>query len=287
MQTLTRTGNTRLTSRHSSRSYIYDARFLPDGQAKAVVIFVHGFKGFKDWGTFNLIADYFARQGFVFVKLNLSHNGTTPEQPADFADLEAFGHNNFSIELDDLDVLINHLEQGESPIPPQEMDLSRLALIGHSRGGGLVLLKAAEDARVKAVVGWAAINNLEERWPPSFIEEWKEKGVVHIENSRTNQKMPLYYQLVENFLENKDRLDIPEAVKNMSQPLLIIHGTGDETLPYQMAHDLVSWHSQANLLLIPEGNHTFGGAHPWTEQDMPADTLQLVEESAAFLKKHL
>lgn len=287
MDTLRYTGNKLLTSKHQNRSFLYDARFQANGRKKPVILLVHGFKGFKDWGTFNIIADDFARQDFVFVKVNLSHNGTSPEHPLDFVDLEAFGNNNFCIELDDLEVLIDHLNGGNSGIPAEEMDLSRLALIGHSRGGGLVLLKAAEEHRVKAVVTWAAINNLEERWPQSFLDDWKEKGVVYIENSRTNQQMPLYYQLVENFQKNKARLDIPQAVSQLQQPLLVIHGSGDETLPYQMAHDITSRKKDAELLIIEDSNHTFGGAHPWEENVLPPDTVQVVEATARFLKKHL
>ncbi|WP_435524823.1 hypothetical protein [Chryseobacterium indoltheticum] len=39
------------------------------------------------------------------VKFNFSHNGTTVEDPENFADLEAFGNNNYSKELSDLGVL--------------------------------------------------------------------------------------------------------------------------------------------------------------------------------------
>lgn len=287
MNRLIKTGDQLLHSLHQHRRFIYDARFLADGRPKPIVLFVHGFKGFKDWGPFNLMADYFAQNGFVFVKMNLSHNGTTPEHPYDFVDLEAFGHNNFEIELDDLSIMLDNLEEGQSAIPAHELDIRRLALIGHSRGGGLVLLKAAEEPRVKAVVSWAAINNLKERWPQDFLDDWKEKGVVYIENARTNQKMPLYFQLVENFEKNKDRLDIPAAVKALRQPLLVIHGTADETLPYQMAEAIASWKKDAQLLLIPDSNHTFGGTHPWREEELPADTLKVAQASITFLEKHL
>ena len=55
-----------------------------------LILFVHGFKGFKDWGTHNLVAKFFAENGFSFLKFNFSHNGTTPEHPIDFVDLGAF-----------------------------------------------------------------------------------------------------------------------------------------------------------------------------------------------------
>ena len=43
---------------------------LPDNNNNKVVIFSHGFKGFKDWGPFNEIAEYFAKNNFIFVKFN-------------------------------------------------------------------------------------------------------------------------------------------------------------------------------------------------------------------------
>ena len=40
-----------------------------------IVIFIHGFMGFKDWGAWHLMAKVFAKAGFFFVKFNFSHNG--------------------------------------------------------------------------------------------------------------------------------------------------------------------------------------------------------------------
>ena len=61
---------------------------------KPLVIFSHGYKGFKDWGCWNLVAEAFKNSGFAFVKFNFSHNGGTIKQPLDFPDLDAFDENN-------------------------------------------------------------------------------------------------------------------------------------------------------------------------------------------------
>ncbi len=89
-----------ITSTVHNKPILADIRYISNQDKKPLILFVHGFKGFKDWGIFNMMADEFAKKGFVFMKINLSHNGTTPEQLIDFADLEAFGNNNFTIELD-------------------------------------------------------------------------------------------------------------------------------------------------------------------------------------------
>tara|TARA_Y100000991_G_C21783146_1_gene268087 strand:- start:102 stop:404 length:303 start_codon:yes stop_codon:yes gene_type:complete len=72
-----------------------------------LIIFSHGFKGFKDWGAFNLISNIFANSGLNFLKFNFSHNGISPENLLEFTDLNSFGHNNLSIELEDLESVIN------------------------------------------------------------------------------------------------------------------------------------------------------------------------------------
>ncbi|SMB91728.1 Dipeptidyl aminopeptidase/acylaminoacyl-peptidase-like [Hymenobacter roseosalivarius DSM 11622] len=275
-----------LTCARHTRPFAADAHFLPDGQAKPVIIFVHGFKGFKDWGHFNVLADYVARQGFVFVKLNLSHNGIVPGGTGDLEDMEAFGNNNFSLELDDLGALLDSLYwPGKAAIPPAEMDLSRLFLVGHSRGGGLAMLKAAEDARVRAVAAWAPISDIDQRWSAEVMQRWQAEGVQYIDNTRTGQRMPLYYQLAEDFKANKDRLDIPTNVREkLRQPLLILHGDEDETLPVSMAHDLKSWKPDAELVILPGAGHMFGGKHPWKEDQLPTLAQEVADRTIAFFK---
>ena len=287
MEKLQLVPNTVLRARHHNRPFIYDARFLQTGKPKPVIIFVHGFKGFKDWGPFNLLANEIAREGFVFTKLNLSHNGTTPENPLEFADLEAFGRNTFSMELDDIGTFIDYLAEGGSNVPDSEADFSRFLMIGHSRGGGLAILKTFEDKRIHALATWAAINDIDQRWPEAYIQEWKRKGVQQIYNSRTGQTMPLYYQIVEDYFQNKKRLDIPKAVKNMKQPHLIVHGTQDETVPVEIAKEMGQWNSKAELILVKDANHTFGGQHPYTESVLPTHMHKVIQETVAFFKKHL
>lgn len=268
------------------RPFTADASFVPDGSSKPIVVFAHGFKGFKDWGHFDLLAKYFAEAGFVFVKFNFSHNGTSVEDDSDMHDLEAFGKNNFSLELDDLKALLDELHQTDGPVQQKELNLEQVYLIGHSRGGGTVLLKAAEDTRVKAVSTWAAVNNFNQRWDELELENWKQEGVQWIANARTGQKMPLYYQIVEDYKANAHRLEIPKVIQNMTQPLLILHGVDDETLPVQMAHDLKQWKSDAELHLLPDTNHSFGGSHPYPEDTLPDAARVAADLTIDFFRKH-
>jgi dipeptidyl aminopeptidase/acylaminoacyl peptidase len=261
-----------------------DIKYIPSKDKKPLILFVHGFKGFKDWGVFNLFANEMANRGFIFMKINLSHNGTTPENLTDFEDLEAFGNNNFTIELHDLKDSIDYLYSENNIIPNDEIDYNQLNLAGHSRGGGLVILKAREDDRIKKVITLAAISDLSKRWPESFLKEWRDKGVQYIENKRTNQLMPLYVQLYDDVLENPDRLSIPNAIKEMKQPLLAFHGTKDETLPIEMAYQIKEMKPDTELIIYENENHVFGAAHPWKENKLPQTFENILNEIERFLK---
>jgi pimeloyl-ACP methyl ester carboxylesterase len=255
--------------------------------ARPVIVFVHGFKGFKDWGHFPLLGRFFAKQGFVFIKLNLSHNGVVVGGTGDLEDLEAFGNNNFSHELNDLGQLLDALHaSGATPLPAAALDLSRIYLIGHSRGGGLVLAKAAEDPRVKAVATWAAVATLSPPWPAEVLAQWQREGVIHIPNARTGQQLPLYYQIAEDYRAHQARFDLAALVPQLRQPLLIVHGDLDETVPLSAAETLLARQPNAELFIVPEAGHQFGGRHPWPEAELPPLARLVAERTATFFNEH-
>lgn len=262
---------------------ILDYAFTENEKQKPVVLFAHGFKGFKDWGHFNKLMECFSQQGFAFVKFNFSHNGGTVEQPIDFPDLEAFGNNNYSKELDDLSTVIDWIENCEE-LPLSEVNKKEIYLVGHSRGGGVSILKAAEDLRIKKLVTWAAVSDLFARLPED-LSAWEKDGVVYVANARTNQQMPMYYQFVEDMMRNKERFDIEWAEKNLKIPHLIIHGNLDEAVNVNEAYDLNKWNSNATLYLIEGANHTFGAKHPFHDEVFPEDVVKVLTKTIEFLKE--
>lgn len=286
MADLQKVENFPLFSQHNQKKFGLDAHFLADGLPKPVVLFIHGFNGFKDWGHFNLIGEYFARQGFVWVKFNLSHNGTSYEQPTSFVDEEAYAHDYFSRDLDDIGTVLDFLWSADCPFASQ-MDLNRAAIIGHSRGGALALLKAGEEARIRAVATWASITSTLHFWNPQNIETVRRDGKIGVYNGRTKQQMYLNYEYYEDVLQNSERLDVERAVRSLTIPTLIAHGTADESISPQSAETLLQWKPNAQLHWVEDANHTFGGKEPWETDTLPAFTLALAENTLAFLKQHL
>ncbi len=265
---------------------LLDVSFIRNKQPKPIVIFVHGFKGFKDWGHFNIVHQRLSDEGFVAVKFNFSHNGGTLDNPVDFPDLESFGKNTYTKELNDLGAVIDWVTDDENLyIPAGEKDINRIYLIGHSRGGGIVILKAAEDTRVKKIVTWAAISDIESRFPKGKeLEEWQKNGVAYIQNARTKQQMPLYYSLYEDFEQNKQRLNIPQAEQKLAIPHLIIHGDNDEAVPVAEAEFLHRQNPSATLEILHGTGHTFDVKHPFDEKQLPEPAQYVLRKTVEFLK---
>tara|TARA_R110000868_G_scaffold97876_3_gene269323 strand:+ start:4104 stop:4946 length:843 start_codon:yes stop_codon:yes gene_type:complete len=264
---------------------IIDWSYTGTGQPKPIIVFCHGYKGFKDWGAWNLMAKAFAKAGFYFVKFSFSYNGGTIEQPIDFPDLEAFGNNNYSIELDDLESVIDWVFNTTTPFE-KEADINNLSLIGHSRGGGIVSIKAEEDSRVKQIISFAGVSNFKVRFPAvKAFDKWKNDGVYYVENGRTKQQMPHYFQFYTNFIENEERLTIERAVKHLKIPHLIIHGDNDTSVSIKEAINLNKWNPMSQLKIIEGANHVFGASQPWDKDYIPNHLQEAINLSLLFLKK--
>ena len=158
-------------------------------------------------------------------------------------------------------------------------------MIGHSRGGAISLLKASEDSRIKKLVTWAAVSNLNSLifHEGTKLEQWKKDGVMYIVNGRTKQKMPHYIQFYYNFIYNKNRLNVKNAAKKMSIPHLIIHGDKDISVPFIHAQNLHEWNTTSQLIIVPESNHVFGTSQPWINKKLPKDFIFVLEKTIAFI----
>ena len=263
------------------KEILLDISYLENQSPKSIVIFSHGFKGFKDWGPFNQMANSFAESNFFFIKFNYSYNGTSIQEPCEFVDLDAFGNNNFSTELDDLKLIIDWIFCNKFQ---NELDLNQINLVGHSRGGAISILKANEDDRINKVVSWAAPSNFIKRMDESKLDIWKNEGVAYIFNSRTNQNMPLYYQFYEDCLKNKKRINIENACRNLSIPHLAIHGSDDPTVLIEDVYDFKSWNEKTKVYEIKGANHVFNVSHPFKETNFPDHFQEVLQKTFNFLK---
>ncbi len=268
------------------RTINMDVHQVSSENPQPIAIFAHGYKGFKDYGVWSIIGDEFANNGIVFVRFNFSHNGVTPDTPVDFTDLEAFGHNNFSKEIHDFSQVIDFIyAKAENNPAWNQNDIS---IIGHSRGGGMAILTAGENASVKKLITWAAIESTGLRMPKGDeLEFWRKNGVAYVTNGRTGQEMPHYIQFYENYIQNKERLSIQKAIEDIDIPMLILHGDNDESVHVDAARLLNEWAKNSRLKIIEGSDHSFGSKHPWDRDELPNAMKLVVKESMAFIKTNV
>jgi pimeloyl-ACP methyl ester carboxylesterase len=246
------------------RNMLMDLTYDDQNPKAPLVIFAHGFKGFKDWGTHNMVARLFVENGFRYLKFNFSHNGTTPDKPLDFADLIAFSDNTFSIELEDLKAVIDFAFGGSSM-----RAADNVYLIGHSMGGGVGIIKTAEDKRISKLVTMASISSFRNLWPKQAEEQWKMQGIMYVHNARTGQQMPLKSTLLDDLNAHPSRLSITEKAAAVQQPWLIVHGDADTSVPVSHAEELKAAQPNAELIIIPKADHTFNSKHPYDQDILP------------------
>jgi uncharacterized protein len=237
-----------------------DLRARPGAPPSTAVIVCHGFKGFRRWGFFPNVCRAIAAAGHAVVSFDFSHNGIG-EDGVDFSALDRFAAQTHSRNLDEIRLVLDAATSG-SLFPKQ---LSKVALLGHSRGGAEALLAAATDQRVSALVTWAAVSSLEGRWNSDQIEIWKRGGTVEILNARTGQAMPIGPGYWADLIENRQRLDVLGSVSRLEIPWLIVHGESDETVSVSDARNLFAAAGErAELCLVEGAGHTFGATHPYT-----------------------
>lgn len=253
---------------------------IPENFNGELLVFVHGFMGFKDWGAWHLVQRFFTEKGNGFCKFNLSHNGGTIENGVDFPDEEAFGRNCYSYEVADIGCVLNFLL---SKVP----NLISIRLIGHSRGGGTVILagqKYADSYPISSIHTWAAISDIGMRFPSGKeLEQWKKEGVRYVKNGRTHQDLPQYFSLYEDFKRNESDLNIQQAIQNLNIPISIHHGDQDTSVSISEGESLARW-ANVGLHVFQGADHVFGASHPLTNSNLPKELAVLCEHTLLGMK---
>ncbi len=235
-----------------------DVRFAEGSTSRPVLVICHSFMAFKEWGFFPHAAERLAESGFVCVTFNFSHNGVALDGNR-ITELARFEKNTFSQELDDLGALLDGLS---SDTTVQTVgDVRRLVLLGHSRGGGIALVCASEDARVKALVTWSAIATFD-RWTAHQKHAWEASGFLPLARNTTVSPLRLGTGILRDIEAHGDRLNLSAAAARLAKPWLILHGEADVTVPAREARSLYGASDPAvtELRVLEHVGHLYNAA---------------------------
>ena len=234
------------------------------------IIFVHGFKGFKDWGFWPVLAETYAKNNYFVLTFNFSHNGIG-NNLTEFTELDKFAQNTFSLEISELSELINAYLDNHFGFVHNK----KIGLLGHSRGGAIALLSSLINRNVDAYAVWATVSTID-RYTVRQKEKWRKEGAFELMNTRTKQIMSLNTTLLDDVEKNKNEsLNIEKAVSELNKPLLIAHGDQDLVVRIKEAELLykLADKSKTELFKVPGTGHTFDMQHPHSGSNEKFDSL--------------
>jgi len=243
-------------------------------QPRALIVVVHGFKGFKDWGFFPWLAQHLCRHRFAVCRFNMSRSGIG-DDPETFGRLDLFADDTYSIQLADLRAVVQHAQQRFPMLPT--------FLLGHSRGGGVALLGAAEVPRLEGVVVWSPIARAG-RWDDDTKRIWRASGSLDVVNQRTKQVMRMSPAILDDYDAHAEQLDVLAAARRLTVPLLVLHGGKDDSVPPGEGRLIAQHCVDSSLVVIHEASHTYNAIHPLV--NIPFELLLAAEVSAHFIGSH-
>lgn len=212
---------------------------FPDNEAEQspLLILVHGFTGHMEERHILAVADTVRSLGFAVLRV----------------ELYGHGHSGGSFFDHDLGKWVSELTQIIDRM--QKLDfVSELWLCGHSQGGLAVMLAAAErkDA-VKGLIplspGWtipagARLGNLlGAPFDPANVP-----AVIPVKEGLT---------LSGNYVRVAQTVDAEAAIRAYPGPVLIVHGTADETIPFVSSQQAAALYQNCTLVPVEGDTHCF------------------------------
>ncbi len=268
---------------YSIQGIVHHAADMEGGGAtvrKEMAIFVHGYKGFKDWGAWGLALDALCNDYRSAFRFDFTHNGVSRWFPGEIIEEQKWSENTYRREIEELKAVCSYWQE-------EGFDV---CLIGHSRGGGIVSIAAQELQSMKlpvsACILWASIADFNSRFPKNNeLIQWRKSNRLEIINKRTGQVLYHRYSFYKSFLDEAENLNILAALSALSCPVFIAHSKDDESVfPYEA--ECLGEASKTHVTWLQEGGHTFGSKEPWPSDVLPQNMLPLVLRTKEFLNQN-
>lgn len=262
-----------------------DLRLPQTTTSSPLIIFSHGFKGFRNWSFIPYVCERFAKSGFAVINLDYSLNGIADDVRQVYDD-SVFRRNKVSVEVSDLSKLISLIENKSFNLTELYSHWNgEIYLVGHSLGGAISIFVAGKFSVVKKISLWASISKLD-RNTQRQKDIWKERGYNEIAIASTGQKLHLDY----NYIEDKDKSfsegAIIKAMENLIIPVQIIQPGTDLSVKMQEALELKSTENdirKRELIVIEKSGHTFNCRHPLAEE--PSEAIKrAIEVTLSFFE---
>ncbi|KAL5559443.1 hypothetical protein UlMin_035654 [Ulmus minor] len=214
---------------------------LHDTGSKELVIICHGLQSSKERIPVVTLAAALEKEGISAFRFDFAGNGESEG---------SFRYGNYRREADDLRAVVEHF-RGESLAIP--------AIVGHSKGGNVVVLYASKYKDIHAVVNISGrfdlTRGIEGRLGKDFLRRIKQDGFIDVKNKRGKFE----YRVSEESLMDRLTTDTREACLSVDQNcrVLTIHGSMDKVVPVEDAFEFNKFIPNHKLYVIDGANHYY------------------------------
>lgn len=215
---------------------------LHDTGSKEVVVLCHGFQSTKEQLAMVNISAALEKEGITAFRFDFAGNGGSEG---------AFSYGNYMREVEDLNAVVRHFN-GQQRIVS--------AIVGHSKGGDIVLLYASKYHDVRTVVNLSGRYDLrkgiQERLGKDFMERIKRDGYMDAKCKKTGKVM---YCVTEESLMDRWNTNMHEACLKIDKDcrVLTVHGSSDKIIRVEDAHEFSTIIPNHKLHLIKGANHGY------------------------------
>ena len=217
---------------------------LPDAPGRFGVVLLHCFTCSRHTSILRQIAQDLKAAGMASLRFDFSGNGQSEGR---------FTDSTYSKMLVEVDLAVKRLS-GEG--------VARIGLAGHSMGASLAVLAAQRSEKIVAVCAMAGRlsgTNARHILSPAQQAAIKDTGRVCFMSRGRD------LELTESFFSDADAFDLPEMLKTLRVPLLVVHGDEDETVPVSEAYRAEALNpANTRLAIMPGADHMFSSGEDRT-----------------------
>ncbi|XP_051136869.1 uncharacterized protein LOC127255400 isoform X2 [Andrographis paniculata] len=203
----------------------------------------------------------FEKEGLSAFRFDFAGNGESEG---------SFQYGNYCREVEDLRSVIEHFRREERLIA---------AIIGHSKGGNVVLLYASRYGDVQTVVNMSGRFDLRRgiagRLGKDFQERIEQRGYIDVKNRKGKTE----YRVTKESLTDRLATDTLAACRTIPRScrVLTVHGTQDEIVPVEDAFEFDKHIPNHKVCIVD------GADHEYTElqSDLASIVLDFVNTARA------
>lgn len=203
-----------------------------------LVILCHGLTASKEANTMVTLADAIAKQGISVFRFDFSGNGESGG---------SFQFGDYQKEVEDLRSVVLYFSEGKRTVT---------TVVGHSKGGNVVLLYASRYNNVPTIVNVSGRCHMEEGLEflgKDFLEKIKENGFIDFKNKKGQ------YRVTEESLMERLGTDMKAACLSIDKNcrVMTVHGSSDEVIPVEDAYEFSKIIPNHKLHIINGADHVY------------------------------